>query len=80
MLLVKEILKKQGKTAKELAKQLGISEGALSQSITGNPSLERIKEIAKALNVPIHELFTSSHSITCPKCGVKLKINVEVDE
>ena len=39
---VKELLKQKGMTAKELAEKLGISEGALSKSISGNPTLERI--------------------------------------
>lgn len=56
---VKEVLKQKGMTAKELAAKIGISEGALSQSIKegANPNLQTLTKIATALNVPISALF-----------------------
>ena len=57
MLRVKELLKERGTTAKELAANIGISEGALSLSLSGNPTLERLIAIATALDVPITDLF-----------------------
>lgn len=53
------MLKQKGMTAKELASKIGISEGALSQSIKegANPNLQTISKIATALNVPISALF-----------------------
>ena len=42
----------------ELAKRLGISDIALRQSLNGNPTYSRLKEIADVLNVEIGELFT----------------------
>ncbi|WP_130892519.1 helix-turn-helix domain-containing protein [Paraprevotella xylaniphila] len=58
---VKEVLKQKGMTAKELAAKIGISEGALSQSIKegANPNLQTLTKIATALNVPITELFSA---------------------
>ena len=52
---VKEVLKQKGMTAKELAVKIGISEGALSKSLSGNPTLERIEQIAAALGVALFE-------------------------
>lgn len=77
---VKYLLKKKGMTAKDLSSKMGISEGALSLSISGNPTLSRLQEIADALEVEVGDLFvsTSSH-LACPKCGAKLQL-VEVDE
>lgn len=55
---VKEILREKGITAKDLAKLLVLSEGTLSQSLNGNPTLERLTQIANAfLGVPVSELF-----------------------
>ena len=75
---VKELLKKKGMTAKELAATIGMTEQGLSIAISdnGNPPLNRLKEIAKALDVSITELFESSeeNAITCPKCGTKFKM------
>ena len=48
---VKDLLKEKGVTAKELAARLNLSEGALSQSLNGNPTLERLNQIAAALEI-----------------------------
>ncbi len=79
MIQVKELLKEKGMTAKELAAKLGISEGALSKSLSGNPTLDRIKEIATALDVPVSSLFEQPREgvITCPKCGQQITIKAE---
>ena len=80
---VKELLKQKGMTAKELAGKIGISEGALSQSIKdgANPNLQTLTKIALALNVPVSELFEQPKkdnlSITCPHCGKDIEIRVE---
>ena len=47
---IKEILKAKGMTAAALAKRLGISPAALSQSLSNNPTFDRLKEIANALD------------------------------
>lgn len=72
---VKNLLKERGMTAKELASKMNISEGALSLSLSGNPTLSRLQEIAQALGVEVVDLFVSpSNVLTCPKCGAKLKL------
>ena len=74
MLRVKEICREKGISQKELADQLGITASALNQSITGNPSLDKILSIAEALGVTVSELIGESkdeqdNSIVCPNCG-----------
>lgn len=72
---VKEILKEKGMTAAGLAKRLGISPAALSQSLSNNPTFDRLKEIANALEVDLPELFASSKNvIRCPHCGAVLEL------
>lgn len=75
MLRVKEILKEKGMTQKELAERMGVAEISLSRSIsvTGNPSLDTLRKIAKSLNVDISELF-GGMSLTCPRCGAILEL------
>ena len=79
MILIKELLKSKNLTAKELAAKLGISEGALSKSLSGNPTLERLTEIATALGVPVAELFEAPKEgvITCPHCGKPITIEAK---
>lgn len=76
---VKELLKQKGMTAKELAAKLGISEGALSKSLSGNPTLERIEQIASALGVSVSDLFAAPKEgvIHCPHCGKSITIKTE---
>ena len=76
MLQLKDLLRRKGMTAKELAVKIGISEGALSKSLSGNPTLERIEQIAAALGVAVPELFAPqpTNTITCPKCGTVLEV------
>ena len=82
MLRVKEICRQRGISQAELAKEMGVSASALNQSIVGNPSLDKLKEIAKALEVSISELVgddISNNIITCPNCGVRLIMKKEDD-
>ena len=76
---IKELLKEKNITAKELAKMLNLSEGALSQSINGNPTLERLEQIASALGVTVPELFEAPKSavLTCPHCGKPITLKIE---
>lgn len=69
-------------TAKELAAKIGISEGALSQSIKegANPNLQTITKIASALGVSVSELFDAPKEgvINCPHCGKEIKLTTNV--
>lgn len=77
MLRVKEICKEKGMSQKDLADKLGVTASALNQSITGNPSLDKLLGIAEALGVTVSELIGEytpdepDNSITCPNCGKK---------
>ena len=42
---------------RSLAKKMGIMEASLSRSLNGNPTLETLEKIAKALDVSIKSLF-----------------------
>lgn len=80
MLRIKEIIKAKGITAKELAAKIGISEGALSLAINGNPTVETLEKIASALGVEVSELFAAPKEgvIRCPKCGTEIKLTTNV--
>lgn len=44
---------------RSLAKKMGIMEASLSRSLNGNPTLETLEKIAKALDVSIKSLFSN---------------------
>jgi ribA/ribD-fused uncharacterized protein len=71
-LRVKEICKKQGITLQTLAERLGINRVNLSVSINGNPTLEKMTEIASALGVTVNDLLPEQQ-------GKTIKGYIEID-
>lgn len=80
---VKEKIQSRGFTVSQVAALMtnkngekGITQSSLSQIINGNPSLDKLKEIASIIGVTVSELLRDEddNSITCPHCGAKLKI------
>lgn len=59
---IKNLCKEQGLTLIDLAEKMGIARENLTRAISekGNPTLETIQKIAKALKVELWELFTDS--------------------
>ena len=63
-LRIKELCKLKGTTLSEVAQKAGIARETLSRQVSGNPTLKTLTEVAKALDVPVHQLFTDSARIT----------------
>lgn len=78
MLRVQEICKEQGITMQDLAKRMGVTYQALYAAVSGNPTIGKLGDIAKALGVNIVDLFdeetNDENYIKCPYCGKKIKI------
>lgn len=78
-LRIKELCSEKGIPMKVLAKRLDISYQALFESINGNPTLNRLKDIAEILQVDVPDLFvrqSNSAAIICPHCGKPIQIKV----
>ena len=58
-LRIVELAHSKGLTMSDIAKQLGINRVNLSNSLNGNPTLSRLREVAKILEVEVSELFKS---------------------
>lgn len=62
-------------TIKQVANYMHISQPALSQMISGNPSISTLREIAKAIGCNITDFFadeTNPNILRCPHCGSPL--------
>lgn len=72
---IKEILKDRGMTMQQLAERLGIHRTNLSTSLSGNPTLSRLEDIAIILDVQLKDLFKEDEGV----CQKKLNGFVEFD-
>lgn len=64
------------------AKEVGISQPTLSAIINGNPTLDRLREIASIIGISVSDLLADDNSgveVTCPHCGNKLSISLKLD-
>lgn len=66
--------KEKGVTMQELAKRMGVTYQALYANASGNPTIDKLNQIADALGVSVCELIEKPSVFTCPKCGAKLKL------
>lgn len=57
-LRIKELLQEQGLRMADLADRLGMNQSNLVRSLSTNPKLSTLQDVANALNVQLHELFT----------------------
>lgn len=74
-LRIKELCKERGITQAQLAERLGIQAVSFSQAVSRNKfSIDRLAEIADALEVEIPDLFHAPDSIVCPNCGKRFKM------
>ena len=75
---VKDFLKANGLTQKDLAERLGIAPSVLSKRLNDGIALRELSEIADALGVPYTKLLADSGEtdgeVTCPKCGEKIRL------
>lgn len=76
-LRIKEILKQQGKTMQDLADMIGINRVNLSNSLNGNPTLDRLRQVADYLNVDLKDLFKETKKDGVGIFGV-VRINEDV--
>ena len=68
---IQKIIKQRGFTIKSVADQMtntrenkvGISQGSLSTILNGNPSIDRLQEIARIIGVPLSELVKDDNQI-----------------
>lgn len=69
---IDHILKREKISKVDLAKRMDVSREYLYRILDGNPTLETLEKLAKALGVPVRDLFPEEeNAITCPNCGKK---------
>ena len=84
-------IKRQGFTIAQVAARMkkksggiGISQGSLSTILNGNPTIDKLKEVADIIGLSLSELVsddddTCAQSVDCPYCGRKIRISMMVE-
>ncbi|MGN0309031.1 MAG: helix-turn-helix domain-containing protein [Bacteroides sp.] len=75
---IKRIIKEKNLEVREVARRMGITPTGLSQHINGNPSVETLERIAEAVGCDPADFFVSkekTNTLTCPKCGARLRVD-----
>jgi transcriptional regulator with XRE-family HTH domain len=75
---IKEILKEKGMTMLQLAEELGIHRTNLFTSLSGNPTLSRLEEIAKILDVKLTDLFREDEGVKEKKLNGFVEFDGEI--
>lgn len=67
---IKEICEKRNLTITELGRMIGLKKSSIYSVINnGNPTVETLEKIAKALNVKVKDFFEEDKEVfTCPHC------------
>lgn len=86
---IEELLQEKGITKAAFADLMGTSKQNVNSLIKGNPTKQKIVDMADALGVPVWQLFASpdevkadlsvgsSPVLTCPVCGAPLHLTAE---
>lgn len=88
---LKKAISERGWTLERLAAQMvntrkegnpkGVSQATVSQIINGNPTIEKLQEIASIIGISVAELLKDSEdtsaTINCPHCGKVITIKAE---
>ncbi len=89
---IKKVIREKGWTLERLAAEMkgkdgkkGISQPSVSSIINGNPTIDKLVEIANIIGVSVSELVADESTpfgatVTCPKCGEVIPIDVKVKE
>lgn len=85
---IKKVIKEKGWTLERLASEMknkagekGISQASVSQLINGNPTLDKLQEIAAIIGVSVSELLMDENenkrsTIPCPHCGKPIDVSL----
>lgn len=87
MVDLRKVIKRYGVTQIELANRWGVYQSAVSQMLGGGKiSLEKLYDLADACNCSVSELVAEENTAvlsptpSCPFCGNKLNIHVNISK
>ena len=74
---IKNVAKAHGKTVSQIASEMGVAQPHLSRTINNERiTLKDLEMISEKIGCDVSDFFSSS-TLTCPKCGAKLRLVAE---
>lgn len=81
---IKKVIKEKGYTIQDVATRIGVNRVTLTLTLQGNPTYNKLKQIADAIDCDVMDFFKDeatrqpqpAHGFSCPHCGKA--INVEI--
>ena len=89
--VIKQVIKKNGWTTEALSVEMtnrkgekGITQSSVSQLLNGNPTLDKLVEIANIIGISVSELVADDpdqprQEVICPHCGSKIEVSVKIE-
>ena len=80
---IKGVIKAHGFTLVDVAREMNITKGGISQIVNGTPQIGTLRTIARIIGCNITDFFAdevsepSSPVVKCPHCGKELKVKIE---
>lgn len=83
---IKRVIQEKGWTLEKVGELMtnkkggkGVSQSSVSQMINGNPTIDKLQEIASIIGISVSELVAEEHeqvenTLVCPKCGARFKL------
>lgn len=78
---IKGLIKKKGFTIEQVAVKMGVTRITLTQSLSGNPTINTLQRIADAIGCKVGDFFVDEisdnkdlNSLVCPNCGAELEL------
>ena len=93
---IKKVIKENGYTIQGVAKKIGVNRVTLQLTLQGNPTYNKLRQIADAIDCDVMDFFkdeaihqqnndieslpSNVASIICPNCGKELDLHLELKE
>ena len=86
---IRKVIKDNGWTLERLAAEMtnknggkGVTQSSVSQLLNGNPTIDKLQEIATIIGISVSELVsdeTASRTSTlrCPHCGKEIQVEIK---
>ena len=85
---IRKVLNSHGWTLERLASEMtgrdgkkGISQPSVSSLVNGNPTLDKLKEMASIVGISVSELVADEENgitnAVCPHCGKPISIKID---